>query len=392
MFSIIMPVWNRAEEVAAAVDSVLAQTFRDFELVIVDDGSTDDLAAVVEAYEDERIRFYRRPHEGVCKARNFALSKACYPYIAYLDSDNRWSPDFLAIMRKALQDSPEAHPTAYCQASLFRRNKNSGDLQLRCLIGQPFGFKQLLRQNYIDLNAFVHARALLDSTGGFDETLRRLNDWDLIIRLVALVRPVYVPQPLVEYYDCVAGNTITAREKLAPAMRYIRKKYKGQSGPFVYVHDTVPHLWGDLSDDKHRNFWIHLNRKKFLLPGDRRALAYPFMLQIEPTNACNLGCPLCPVGRNELGRSTEHMSLATFQGIVDDMADHLQFLLLWDWGEPFMHPQLPEMVAYAAARDIRTMTSTNAHFLEDEDYLRRLLGAGLSTLIVAVERGGRRPK
>jgi radical SAM protein with 4Fe4S-binding SPASM domain len=109
------------------------------------------------------------------------------------------------------------------------------------------------------------------------------------------------------------------------------------------------------------------------------------MLQIEPTNACNLGCPLCPVGRNELGRPTEHMSLKTFQGIVDDMADYLQFLLLWDWGEPFMHPQLPEMVAYAAARDIRTMTSTNAHFLEDEDYLCRLFEAGLSTLIVAVD-------
>jgi radical SAM protein with 4Fe4S-binding SPASM domain len=385
MFSIIMPVWNRAGKVGSAIDSVLQQTFRDFELLIVDDGSTDGLAAVVEAYTDKRIRFFKRPHKGVGSARNFALTNARHGYIAYLDSDNVWYPDFLEVMRKSLMESPELHPAAYCQANLLRRDKVSGGLRLHCVIGRPFNFTQLLKKNFIDLNTFVHSRALLDQTGCFDEKLRRLDDWDLIIRLTALSRPVFVPQVLVDYHDRVADNTITANEKLEPAMRRIRKKYKGQTGPFVYVHDTVPQIWPDLPEQKHRNFWVHLNRKKFRFPDDKRALAYPFMLQIEPTNACNLGCPLCPVGRNELGRKTEHMPLSTFQGVVDDMADYLQFLLLWDWGEPFMHPQLPDMVAYAAARDIRTMTSTNAHFLEDEDYLRRLFKAGLSTLIVAVD-------
>jgi radical SAM protein with 4Fe4S-binding SPASM domain len=385
MFSIIMPVWNRTEKVGAAIESVLGQTWQDFELIVVDDGSTDDTASVVNAYEDGRIRFFQRPHGGVCKTRNFALAKAERPYIAYLDSDNAWHPDYLAEMRQALLDSPESHPTAYCRARLLRRDRKTGELGLHCHIGKPFNFKELIRRNYIDLNAFVHARALIGSTGGFDEKLRRLNDWDLILRLTSLSPPVYVPKALVDYHDRDAADTITGREKLKPAMERIRKKYKGDTGPFIYVHDTVPHLWSDLTDSKHRNFWVHLNRKQFQLPVDHRALAYPFMLQIEPTNACNLGCPLCPVGRNELGRPTEHMSLNTFQGIVDDMADYLQFLLLWDWGEPFMHPELPEMVAYAAARDIRTMTSTNAHFLEDEAYLCRLFEAGLSTLIVAVD-------
>jgi len=385
MFSVIMPVWNRTKEVGQAIDSVLCQTWQDFELIVVDDGSTEDLAPVVHARKDARIRFFRRPHEGVSKARNFALAGAARPYIAYLDSDNTWHPEYLASMRRALSDSPGTAATAYCQARLLRRDKKTGALRLRGHIGQPFSFKELIRQNYIDLNAFVHARALIDSTGGFDEKLRRLNDWDLILRLTALSPPVYVPQPLVDYHDRVAANTITANEKLEPAMQRIRKKYKGDAGPFIYVHDTVPQVWPELTDSKHRNFWLHLNRKRFHLPEDHRALAYPFMLQIEPTNACNLGCPLCPVGRNELGRPTEHMPLKTFRGIVDDMSDYLQFLLLWDWGEPFMHPQLPEMVAYAAERGIRTMTSTNAHFLEDDDYLRRLFGAGLSTLIVAVD-------
>lgn len=385
MFSIIMPVWNRAEQVTSAIDSVLQQTCRDFELLVVDDGSTDGLVTIIEAYDDKRIRFFQRTHEGVGKTRNFALTKARHPYIAYLDSDNLWAPDFLKVMQQALMDSPEEYPSAYCQANLLRRDKVSGRLGVHCVIGKPFDFTELIKQNFIDLNTFVHSRKLIDQTGFFDEKLRRLNDWDLIIRVTALSRPVFVPQALVDYHDRVAANTITANEKLEPAMRRIRKKYKGQSGPFVYVHDTVPQIWPELSEQKHRNFWVHLNRKRFQFSDDKRALAYPFMLQIEPTNACNLSCPLCPVGRNELGRPTEHMSLATFQGIVDDMSDYLQFLLLWDWGEPFMNPQLPDMVAYATARDIRTMTSTNAHFLEDEDYLRRLFDAGLSTLIVAVD-------
>ncbi|MEZ4601555.1 MAG: glycosyltransferase [Syntrophotaleaceae bacterium] len=385
MFSIVMPVWNRAGEVGAAIDSVLSQTWQDFELIVVDDGSTDGTSSVVQARQDPRIRFFQRPHEGVCKARNYALSRATRPFIAYLDSDNSWDPDFLDSMRQALLDSPEGLATAYCQARFLRRDKESHELRLHCHIGKPFSFRELLRRNYIDLNSFVHARELTSIAGGFDDQLLRLNDWDLIIRLTALSPPVFVPRPMVDYRDRVAVNTITGNQKLAPAMRYIQKKYKGSSGPFVYVHDTVPQVWNDLSDSKHRNFWLHLNRKKFQIPEDRHALAYPFMLQIEPTNACNLGCPLCPVGRNELGRATEHMSLETFQGIVDDMADYLQFLLLWDWGEPFMNPQLPDMVAYATSRDIRTMTSTNAHFLENDEYLRRLFSAGLSTLIVAVD-------
>lgn len=163
----------------------------------------------------------------------------------------------------------------------------------------------------------------------------------------------------------------------------IRKKHTRFRGPVTFVHDTIKYTWDNLPEQKYRN-WFRINQEQ-LNTSDYTAWGYPFMLQIEPTNACNLECPLCPVGRGELGRKTEHMGLDVYKSIIDDMESNLLLLVLWDWGEPFMHPQLPDMIEYASTRDIRTVTSTNAHFLNNDAYIERILSSGLSTLIVAID-------
>jgi radical SAM protein with 4Fe4S-binding SPASM domain len=118
---------------------------------------------------------------------------------------------------------------------------------------------------------------------------------------------------------------------------------------------------------------------------DFKAYGYPYMLQIEPTNICNLSCPLCPAGRSELNRPRRHMTLEEFKGIIDDMERWLLLTVLWDWGEPFTNPQLAEMIRYATQRRIATVTSTNAQFLNDETRVKAILESGLSTLIVAID-------
>lgn len=149
------------------------------------------------------------------------------------------------------------------------------------------------------------------------------------------------------------------------------------------THDTITYTWDRLPEAKHRN-WAAFTRHAM----DRetfRATCLPSVLQVEPTNHCNLACPLCPAGRNELGRKRRHMELGEFRRLVDDTQDHVMLMVLWNWGEPFLNPALPDMIAYAAERDIRTVTSTNAQFFGDEDYLERILASGLSTLIIAVD-------
>lgn len=148
-------------------------------------------------------------------------------------------------------------------------------------------------------------------------------------------------------------------------------------------HDTIPYRWDDVPDRKYSN-WLAMNHQVFNTV-DFTAGAFPYMLQIEPTNVCNLSCPLCPVGRGELGREPRHLSFAEFKSIIDDMEPYLLFVILWDWGEPFLNPELPAMIRYAADRDIRVVTSTNAHFLHNQAYVEEVLKSGLSTLIVAID-------
>ncbi|MFC1620584.1 radical SAM/SPASM domain-containing protein, partial [Candidatus Neomarinimicrobiota bacterium] len=148
-------------------------------------------------------------------------------------------------------------------------------------------------------------------------------------------------------------------------------------------HDGINYSWKDVPDKKYIN-WSKM-AIPFLNTSDFTVSEYPYMLQIEPTNMCNLSCPLCPVSENRLERKPRNMSLKEFMSIIDDMEDYLLFLILWEWGEPLVNPKLPAMIKYASERGIKTVTSTNAHFLNKKPYVEELLRSGLSTLIVAID-------
>src|SRR5262249_42501399 len=103
----VMPVYNRERFVREAIDSVLAQTFADFELVVVDDGSTDGTAGVVGAIEDPRLRWVARPHRGVAATMNAGLREARGRYVARLDSDDVWLPDMVETQVAVLEARPD---------------------------------------------------------------------------------------------------------------------------------------------------------------------------------------------------------------------------------------------------------------------------------------------
>jgi radical SAM protein with 4Fe4S-binding SPASM domain len=111
---------------------------------------------------------------------------------------------------------------------------------------------------------------------------------------------------------------------------------------------------------------------------------WPTHLQIEPTNLCNLRCALCPVTEG-LERPSGLMDVALFQRLIDEIGDYVLLILLWDWGEPLVHPKLHEMISYARRKGIRVVTSTNGHHLTDPERADRLIRSGLDTLIVAVD-------
>jgi glycosyltransferase involved in cell wall biosynthesis len=178
--------------VPTAVSSALLQSYAPQEVIVIDDGSEDGgpahlRARFPEAVAEGRLRILERKHAGVSAARNAGLAAASGAIVAYLDSDNRWEPDHLLYACAALLGTKGA-TSAY--TAIARHNLTDGwsDILFR-----RYDRAALEQENFIDLNAFVHQRKLIDRLGGFDERLTRLVDWDLVLRLTTGASTAQMP-------------------------------------------------------------------------------------------------------------------------------------------------------------------------------------------------------
>lgn len=193
--SIVIPTKDRVAILASSVESVLAQTYAAWQLLIVDDGSRDGTAEMLAPYlADPRIELLTHPESrGVAAARNTGLDAATGEYIAYLDSDNTWRPDYVELMVRFMLQ--EGHRAAYAMSALVEEGGEERVLYR----GMPFSGAALKERNFIDCIVLMHERALLDVVGTFDESLRRNVDWDLFIRLAEETDFGFLPVIATEY-------------------------------------------------------------------------------------------------------------------------------------------------------------------------------------------------
>ncbi len=193
--SVIIPTYNRAAQVAEAVASVLAQTWREFELIVVDDGSSDYTLAALAPYAS-RIRLIRRGKcGGVSAARNAGMAAARGAWLAFLDSDDLWLPEKLAHQMAYLA----AHPALlWCQTeeTWVRRGVRLTQPPTHRKIG-GWIFFQSLERCLVSPSAVIMHRRLLEEHGGFDELLPAAEDYDLWLRLSWRHEIGLVPEPLV---------------------------------------------------------------------------------------------------------------------------------------------------------------------------------------------------
>jgi glycosyltransferase involved in cell wall biosynthesis len=176
--SVIVATWNRANLLKRALASVRVQSHVNWECIVVDDGSVDNTAEIVEDFlSDPRFKYVRRQHSGVCATRNAGLRIARGSIIAYLDSDNIWFADYLERIVTAFANAPEVQ--SIYTAQLVQDPHSPKTFRTRFQDWDPL---QLRVDNYIDLNVFSHRRQLVDCYGPFDESLQSLVDWDLVLR------------------------------------------------------------------------------------------------------------------------------------------------------------------------------------------------------------------
>jgi glycosyltransferase involved in cell wall biosynthesis len=202
--SIILPTYQRGALIGRAIRSVLAQTFADFELVVVDDGSTDDTAAVVARFVDPRLRYLRLDaNRGAAAARNAGIRDTAAPLLAFQDSDDEWLPTKLERHMRVFAGCGPQVGVVYSDMLRVHRDGRreyfrSPDVAPGVLLDPQTRFYQVCR---IGIQATVIRRECLDAVGGFNEAFPALEDLELFIRLSRVSAFVHLEEPLVRYHE-----------------------------------------------------------------------------------------------------------------------------------------------------------------------------------------------
>lgn len=234
LVSVIIPTYNRAATLPRAIASAHAQSVRDLEVLVVDDGSTDTTRTVLApAIAAGTIRYFKRPHRGAGAARNHGLREARGRYLAFLDSDDEWLDNFLEVMLDTIGRAPRG--TALVHSDMLRIAPNGRQRVLRTpevvqgrLIDPRTGDYQT---KGLGILSVVAVSKLLKAGHRFDESLSALEDLDLLLRLAQHTRFHAVHRPLARYY---AGSGVSSQRANVAQARYrllVRHRHRLADNP-----------------------------------------------------------------------------------------------------------------------------------------------------------------
>lgn len=284
--SVIIPTYNCSQYIAEAIDSVLNQSFLDFELIIVNDGSTDDTEEIISRYlnnPSDKIRYINQENRGLAAARNTGIRRSSGEFIAFLDADDLWLPNKLSA-----------------QISVFDQYANVGFVHTNCYgFGGPYGtyvnrfwmnaeqiknhsglifWNLFFRKIRITASTVMLRRKCLDRIGHFDEALSKLGseDRDLFLRILWEYEAVYINEPLAKYRDR-SDSMGQNYGKMIKAQRYVYDKItKLYELPNSYKRKALSAVYHEWASESYnlfkfrRGFSLQL-KAIFYNPGNRMA-------------------------------------------------------------------------------------------------------------------------
>ena len=254
--SVIIPTYNRSSLVRESVASVLRQSFTDFEVIVVDDGSTDDTSVLIKGISDSRIRYFYKENGGVATARNLGMAHAQGEYFAFLESDDIWPGDFLSIMVFHLRDNAE-YGGAY---SLFKDRYPDG----REIVG--FNKDRYLSGNltrkFFERTPFIVPSATLFrrcvwENFWWDEALRACDDIDAFLRISVRTKILCVPDVCIIRQITSDSLTRMGEETLSPTATLIFERFylhlNGQKYvPFLTARHRISRTYRGLAKQHHK--------------------------------------------------------------------------------------------------------------------------------------------
>jgi GT2 family glycosyltransferase len=240
--SVVVPTYNRADLVALAIDSVLAQTYPDFEIIVVDDGSQDGTCAVVKAYPDPRIRYIYQDNTGLAGARNAGMRTAKGRYVAFLDADDLFLPENLAHHIRTMESRSEVDFAAGGHVYVDRAGRRLAERRPWLCCPAP-DLTTWLHGCPIVPSAVLVRTEWLNKVGGFDPALRRAEDRDLWLRLAAFGCRMAWTSHVVSAYRVHPGQMVKDGSKQKETTIAVLNKFFDQ-----------PSLPGELGQERQEAF------------------------------------------------------------------------------------------------------------------------------------------
>ncbi len=274
MISVVLPTYNRADRIKLSIESVLKQSVKDIELIVVDDGSTDNTEDIVEGIVDQRIKYIKlSQNKGACAARNIGIEAAKGEFIAFQDSDENWYKNKLEIELKALKEKKA--DVVFCKLKLSREGYADEVI--------PHGYAEGFIKSYKDVFGIATqtllGKAEIFKANRFDTHFQRFQDLEIVLRLSCLGYKIYCcDTALMDTYYETDMQTISGNpRKLLSACIMLNKKYPKLYMSYYETCRKIAHLLLDQSYRKELNKKEKKRMRKLALiicPGMKTRIKY----------------------------------------------------------------------------------------------------------------------
>lgn len=233
MFSVIVPLYNKELSVERSIRSILNQSYKDFEVIVVDDGSTDTSLSVIQTIEDPRIRIETQANGGVSVARNRGIELAKYELIAFLDADDEWHPGYLLAIKRVVEAYPDSEWWASSYVSATKETRETLLAQMLPIMDPESVdyFECSVKELLIHISSLVVRKSVVDEIGGFPVGIAFGEDQDLFCRFAIRGKLPWLNQALSLYYNDTE-NRACAHRKVQPMPPF----YQANEGLMLETH------------------------------------------------------------------------------------------------------------------------------------------------------------
>ena len=270
--SVVIPAYNAMTYLAETLESVLRQTFTDFEVLIIDDGSSDQIVQWASGLVDPRVKLMKQENQGVAVARNTGITHAQGEYIAFLDADDLWESTKLEKQVRCLEDNPAVGLVHTWMNLMDERGKSTGRVITSTAEGDAW--KQIVEVNTVMCSTVIARRCCFETVGVFpprDSCPIDVEDWDMWIRIASRYSFAVIKEPLVRY-RLHPNNTSKDWQSIEQAYRIvIEKAFNSAASEVLYLksrsygHANLRLAWKCLqSSDKDHKRAIHFRRQALI--------------------------------------------------------------------------------------------------------------------------------